>query len=316
MAENSNIEWCDHTYNPWRGCARVSPGCLHCYAERMSVRNPKVLGSWGPQGSRVLASDSQWTSPIRWDRQHALWDYWDRNQRVFCASLADVFEDWTGQMTDSRGSKLWLDFPESATQGVAKPFPADSQPQGAFPYQLDHARSRLWRLIRSTPHLNWILLTKRPENIARMMPQGSWPNVWLGTSVESQEWVWRLDALQESAQKIHVPVLFCSAEPLIGPLDLTGVLGPTGINWLIIGGESGARDKVRPMQLPWVRDLLNQCRQANIPPFVKQLGARYLIPIGRLTSEMFLEPHLKDRKGGSQAEWPQDLRVREFPSKP
>lgn len=125
MAENSKIEWTNHTFNPWRGCQKVSPGCQHCYAETLSKRNPAVLGEWGPNGKRVIASEAHWRLPLKWNKAAKLAG---ERHRVFCASLADVFED---------------------------------RPELVAP------RVRLFHLISETPNLDWLLLTKRPENIRR-----------------------------------------------------------------------------------------------------------------------------------------------------
>lgn len=275
MAKNSKISWTTSTFNPWRGCTKVSPGCTHCYADTLSRRNPKVLGKWGPKGTRVLASETQWREPVRWhDQARGL-------HLVFCASLADVFEDWDGGMLSHRGLELFTDRGQ--------------------PYALDDARTRLWDLIRRTPGLTWQLLTKRPENIGRMMPAGEWPNVWLGTSVEDQEYAWRLDALLDAPQK--VPVHFCSAEPLLGPLQIAGSLGKQGISWVIVGGESGSG--ARGFDVRWCQSLIEQCREAGAACFVKQAGddpydGGYAIPMAT-------------RKGTSIHEWPMWMRVQQLP---
>jgi len=177
MGERTDIQWCDHTFNPWRGCQRVSPGCHNCYAETLSRRNPKVLGEWGPTGLRAIASESYWKQPLAWDR--AAKKAGER-RRVFCASLADVFEDHPG---------------------------------------LEAPRARLWEIVDATPNLDWLVLTKRPENIGDMVPDvwNETPpgHLWLGVSCEDQpradERIWRL--LQTPAA-----VRFVSAEPLLaGP---------------------------------------------------------------------------------------------------
>src|SRR5262245_38941981 len=152
MGKETNIQWCDHTFNPWRGCTKVSPGCQHCYAETLAARNPKVLGVWGPHGTRVIASESMWREPLKWNKKAEIAGV---RRRVFCASLADVFED--------------------------RP-------------ELVEPRYRLWRLIVNTPYLDWLLLTKRPENAGRMLADGGslpgilgFPSIWLGVSVEDQQ---------------------------------------------------------------------------------------------------------------------------------
>lgn len=302
MAENSSIEWTNHTFNPVRGCTKVSPGCTHCYAETGSGRAPAVLGRWGPKGTRSYAAESAWKGVLKWDRDAAAKK---TPARVFCASLADVFEEWEGQVTDSQERPLWCE--PGIPYEDARPFwePPENL-TGHIPYTLDHMRARLFALIRATPNLHWQLLTKRPENIARMMPAGSWPNVWLGTSVETQEYTWRIDALKEAPQ--DVPVRFLSLEPLLGPLHLWDNL--QGIQWVIVGGESGG--EAREIRLSWVRSIVTQCIDAHTPLFVKQLGKivtgvtgggrRYALKMEHDTSH-----------GGDMQDWPEDIRIREFP---
>lgn len=283
MAENTKIQWTDSTFNPWRGCVKVSPGCAHCYAESQSKRNPAVLGVWGAGGTRVLAAEAQWREVEKWERRARETGV---PERVFCASLADVFEDWPGQMTASAGHGINV---VTGIEGGAV--------TSRRPYTLSDARERLWGVIRSTPHLRWQLLTKRPENIVRFMPHGDWSNVWLGTTVETQEYAWRLDALMEAPQR--VPVRFCSAEPLLGHLNVSTSLGDAGrINWVIIGGESGGG--ARDFDPDWARSLRDQCRAAGVACFVKQLGSS---PVGLTVRG----------KGGDLDDIPEDLRVREFP---
>lgn len=274
MAEKSKISWTTSTFNPWRGCVKVSPGCKFCYADRLAARNPLVLGEWGPQGTRVLASPAGWRAVEKWNREATP----GVPHYVFCCSLADVFEDWPGKLSNSRGQLLELG--------------------------LQDVRDQLWRLIRATPNLTWQLLTKRPENIPRMMPRGEWPNVWLGTSLETQEYAWRLDALAEARRVIRCPVGFCSAEPLLGALDLRGHLPE--LEWLIIGGESGGG--ARPMHCDWAREIIEQCGRAGVACFVKQLGKRPVA--GRYPLALSSDPgHNAD-----PADWPPDLQVQEFPS--
>lgn len=200
MGKETTISWTHSTFNPWRGCQKVSPGCAHCYAETLSKRNPKVLGVWGPDGTRVVASEAKWREPLAWDK--AAREAGERH-RVFCASLADVFED---------------------------------RPELAAP------RSRLLDLIRDTPSLDWLLLTKRPENIIRLWddvaPTGMEypaPNVWLGVSVEDQA---RADERVPQILAIPAAVRFLSCEPLLGSVDLTKYLATSLIHWVIVGGES------------------------------------------------------------------------------
>ena len=312
---DSGIQWTTHTFNPWVGCQRVSPGCENCYAE---TRDGRFHGGkhWGPKGERQVTSAAIWRQPEKWNDEASEADV---RARVFCASLADVFEDR----------------PE-----LVKP------------------RERLFALIARTPNLDWQLLTKRPENMVRLAPPSwakGWPNnVWAGTTVEDQR---RADERIPHLLNVPARVRFLSCEPLLGAVDLgrwieridhcrnacgaenspqtsdrcpecgrDGTLiatwgeaqaaklrdgtryeehpiddGPP-LHWVIVGGESGPG--ARPFDVSWARSILSQCREASVPVFVKQLGS---VPVG-LDAGM-----LTTKKGGDPAEWPEDLRVREFP---
>jgi protein gp37 len=230
MAQNSSIEWTDHTFNPWWGCSKVSPGCLHCYAETWAKRVGQKV--WGVRSSRRLFGTAHWEEPVRWDAEAEASGI---RRRVFCASMADVFES-RSELTDER--------------------------------------EKLWTLIEATPSLDWLLLTKRPQNIFRFAPwSNEWPNnVWVGTTVENQHW-----AKIRLPQLLAVPAerRFLSCEPLLGPLDLRPWTSDRAknlypIDWVIAGGESGP--KARAMLPGWARDLRDQCRSAEIPFHFKQWG--------------------------------------------
>ncbi|MBR8248634.1 phage Gp37/Gp68 family protein [Burkholderia cenocepacia] len=252
MSENSKIEWTDHTFNPFIGCTKVSPGCDHCYAEHMmDTRLHKVV--WGPHGERVRTSAATWREPIRWNARHdQFFAAHGRRQRVFCASLADVFDN---QVSDD-----W--------------------------------RADLFDLITATPNLDWLLLTKRIGNVAAMVPydwtcpRRGWPsNVWLGATIVNQA-----EADRDIPKLLAVParVRFLSMEPLLGPVDLERPMpGPdldqgagakicqpwmiqSGIDWVIVGGESGRG--ARPMHGDWARSLRDQCAAAGVPFLFKQWG--------------------------------------------
>lgn len=231
MADTTGIEWTDATFNPWWGCERVSPACAHCYADTLARRYGHDL--WGAGHSRRFFTDQHWARPRKWDRDAASRG---ARTRVFCASMADVFED-LGELD------LW--------------------------------RERLWALIEETPRLDWQLLTKRPENVVSMVPwRDGWPeNVWVGTSIENSRHTYRAEILRELPAQVRfisaeplLGSLFLNGKPNRRPLDLTG------IHWLIAGGESGPRH--RPMDLEWVRELRAACREAGVAFFYKQRGGR------------------------------------------
>ncbi len=272
MANKTGIAWCDSTFNPWIGCTKVSEGCKFCYAEAQNKRWHWV-DAWGPSGTRRRTSAAKWQEVERWNKAEFVectfcgWrgeanakdkcgcgaPFEDARRRVFCASLADVFED-----ND----------------------------------QLDGMRLELFDLMIATPNLDWLVLTKRPENVERMVPWGVWPlNVWLGTTVENQEQVKRLIPLLEIPAPVHV----VSVEPMLGPVDLRlpDEPNPDRDVWVICGGESGAG--CRPMDIEWALSLRWQCAAANVPFFMKQLGGH-------------------PNKRHSLADFPAALQVREFPT--
>lgn len=253
MAEITGIAWCDHTFNPWIGCTKVSAACDFCYAEAlMDHRHHRV--TWG--GERSLTSDDNWAQPYRWNKK-AKQD--GVRRKVFCASLADVF--------DNQVPETW--------------------------------RSRLWAVIDACRDLDWLLLTKRPQNIAKMLPdgirpwgEGAWPNVWLGTTAENQtEWDRRWPHLRKVPAAVH----FISIEPQLSEVFFR----PDKPGWVICGGESGP--KARLFDIAWARDLRDQCAEARVPFFMKQFGSNP-VGISGITG-----------KGDDPSQWPDDLRVREFP---
>lgn len=231
MAQDSKIEWTHHTFNPWWGCTKVSPGCKHCYAETWAKRIGQNV--WGPKASRRELTPAYWKQPYKWNEEARTAK---TRARVFCASMADVFEDRR---------------------------------------DLDARRERLWKVIAETPQLDWLLLTKRPQNVSRLAPWvDTWPeNVWLGATAENQHW---LDKRMAILTKLNARVLFLSCEPLLGPLDLsTWITGASAgehraIHWVIGGGESGHH--ARPMHPEWLAALRDQCVQAGIKFLFKQWG--------------------------------------------
>jgi protein gp37 len=255
VSENSGIEWTDHTFNPWEGCQKVGPGCDHCYAE---TRNARFAGgtaiNWGPGAQRRRTSTSNWHKPVAWDKAHAeFFAQHGRRQRVFCASLADVF--------DNAVDPAW--------------------------------RMDLFSLIAKTPNLDWLLLTKRIGNVTAMCSGDGLmfdmisQRVWLGATIVNQD-----EADRDIPKLLAVPAArrFLSMEPLLGAVDLrlqrpatendrqdmdgycnhiTTAAG-AGIHWVIVGGESGTG--ARPMSPTWARDLRDQCKDAGVPFLFKQWG--------------------------------------------
>jgi protein gp37 len=280
--KDSNIEWTHHTFNGWLGCSKVSPGCDNCYAESWAKRYGTV--EWGSGKPRKLTSDANWRQPVKWNAEAAAAGV---RARVFCASLADVF--------DNEVPQEW--------------------------------RARLWDLIRGTPHPDWLLLTKRAGNIPKMLPDywgAGWENVWIGISIVNQE---EADRDIRKLIEIPARARFLSCEPLLGAIRLdrlhlhtkqemfgvpeqewfydclTGdafiteglsvedfrarwldqdftkewkieksalIERGSAIDWVIVGGESGTG--ARPMHPAWAQFLRDQCQAAGVPFLFKQWG--------------------------------------------
>ena len=306
MGKDTKIEWADHTFNCWRGCSKVSEACRNCYAETQAKRNPGVLGVWGDNGTRVVASEATWKEPLKWDREAKAAGV---RRRVFCASMADVFEDWRKEMLSSNGNPLWWCGGSLSNSPV---------PKGGFPEGIEcrwatmqDVRRRLFSLIDATPNLDWMLLTKRPEDVAAMMPvcnrcdgdgkahgsdrpfewsgPGTYPgpcpvckglprhNVWLGTTVENQQ---AADERIPHLLRVPAVVRFLSCEPLLGPINLVPHRNADGevvisqgidVDWVIAGGESGPH--ARPSHPDWFRSLRDQCQAAGVPFHFKQWGS-------------------------------------------
>lgn len=270
MGKDTGIQWAHHTYNPWRGCVRVSPGCDHCYAEAWSRRNPAVLGVWGDPaagGTRVTAAAATRLAPLRWNDK-AVSD--GERRRVFCGSLMDIFEDLP---------------------------------------QLVAPRTDALSIAHSCWFLDWLLLTKRPENVFRLLDQSRFSlsvnrNVWVGCTVEDNA---RARARLPVLAAIPAAVRFVSCEPLLEDVDLSPWLSAGGVDWVIVGGESAQGGAAaRPFELEWAESIVTQCAAAGVPCFVKQMGSR---PIAN-----GLGLRLADRHGGDPAEWPDWLQVRQFPA--
>ncbi len=298
MAENTLISWATHTFNHVMGCTKVSPACAHCYAERdMDHRYGKV--AWGPSGTRVITSDEYWRKPLSWNRDAEL-TVGDGpifgnvpRPRVFCASLADVFEDWKGPILNSKSEQLFWSHSRQPHESEWHWIPERECAGNETPVTMNDVRASLFALIDATPNLDWLLLTKRTENIRRFWPSADlfdshsehkayWPNVWLGTSVENQEYAdKRIPELLKCRDLSSV--LWLSCEPLLGALDLRSALwledqyfqyregdNDRGIDWVVTGGESGP--DARPSHPDWFRSLRDQCGAAGVPFHFKQWG--------------------------------------------
>jgi len=248
MGATTEISWTDATFNPWWGCLKVSPGCTNCYALTLSKRFGHDI--WGPSKttSRRTFGPKHWAEPLKWNKEA---EQAGQRKRVFCASMADVFEDHP---------------------------------------QLPPERAKLWTLIEQTSWLDWLLLTKRPENIDQMLPdrwrradKGFPHNVWLGFSAEDQQRFDERWQIMEWVKRMWYPrVVFCSAEPLLGPLDISDALTEIDLgddehqvwsatlDWVIAGGESGRG--ARPACPDWFRGLRDQCQAAGISYHFKQWG--------------------------------------------
>jgi protein gp37 len=233
MGEKTEIAWCDSTFNPWVGCQKVSAGCDNCYAETlMDKRYHKV--EWGPHGERKRTSEANWKLPLRWNKAAKAAG---TRPRVFCSSLADVF--------DNQVNQSW--------------------------------RIDLFDLIGETEHLDWLLLTKRPENIAKMLPTNwnveDFSNVWLGTTCEDQA---NYDRRWPILRAIPAAIHFISYEPAIGPLQLHN--GAEQPDWLICGGESGKGYREMPEE--WAQSIRHECGVAGVYFFMKQMAGLKPIPEG------------------------------------
>jgi protein gp37 len=245
MADITKIEWTDSTFNPWIGCQHVSPGCENCYAEKQNAfRKWTAGGDWGPRAERRRTSAATWNNPRRLNANApAFARARDRRRRIFCASLADVF--------DNQVPEAW--------------------------------RADLFRLIRETPELDWQVLTKRPQNIAKMLPpdwgDDGYANVWLGTTTEDQE---HYEQRWPILARIPAVVHFVSYEPALGPLTPTPSNGLLP-DWIICGGESGPGARI--MDAAWARRIRDHCRDLGLHFFMKQMTGKKPIPADLLVRQ-------------------------------
>lgn len=286
MAKETNITWTRSTFNPWVGCTKVGPGCDHCYAEALDAR--KVFQGavhFGAGVPRMRTSVQNWNQVLKWHRKAGEertagvpWNGRPGFWPVFCASLADIFDNETPQ--------AW--------------------------------RRDLWDLIGKTDNLSWLLVTKRIGNVAKMVPQ-AWLESGFPKHVRLIVTVVNQDEADRDIEKLLA--LPCkngiSYEPALGPVDwspwISHTSGEYAIDWIICGGESNQKGhNARQFDLDWARSTITQCKEANVPCFIKQLGSN-VAPINIESGSVRERLWLKDRAGANIAEWPQDLRVQEFP---
>ena len=214
MATNSHIEWTDATWNPVTGCTKISPGCKHCYAERLSKRLKAMGQANYRNGFKVTLQPQMLELPLRWRSP----------KRIFVNSMSDLFHesvqtDYIKRVFDVMGRAHW------------------------HQYQV---------------------LTKRSDRVLKLSKELEWaPQIWMGVSVENEAYTYRIDALRKTAAHVK----FLSLEPLLGPLKR---LNLRGINWAIVGGESGPG--ARPVDPEWVTEIRDQCLRSGVPFFFKQWG--------------------------------------------
>lgn len=224
MAQGSGIEWTEATWNPVTGCTKVSPGCKHCYAERMAARLKAMGQANYSNGFELTLQHHMLDLPLRWKRP----------QTVFVNSMSDLFHP-----------------------GVPLPY----------------VREVFTVMARAHWH-RFQVLTKRGERLAELSPRLHWaPNVWMGVSVETELYRNRIEHLRSTGANVK----FLSIEPLLGPLP---DLDLRGIDWVIVGGESGPG--ARPMNPAWATDLRDQCQKAGVPFFFKQWGGKNKKRTGRV----------------------------------
>ncbi len=224
MAQSSHIEWTDATWNPVTGCTKISPGCKHCYAERMAHRL-QAMGCYNYRnGFEVTLQEHVLYLPLSWKR----------SRRIFVNSMSDLFHE-------------------------------------AIP--VDYV-GRVFEVMRAAQWHQFQVLTKRSDRLQQLAPSLLWAsNIWMGVSVESRKYLYRIDHLRNTAAAIK----FISFEPLLGSL---GALDLRGIDWVIVGGESGPG--ARPIEKSWVLEILRACRRARVPFFFKQWGGTRKKSAGRI----------------------------------
>lgn len=307
MSNKSTIEWTDATWNPVRGCTKISPGCKNCYASTFAERWRGVSGHAYEQGFDLRLVPHKLEEPL----------HWKKPARVFVNSMSDLFQEGVP-----------LDYIDKVFAVMA----ADNghtfqiltkRPEIMREYMQSHDGARHIPIAQAMVHAGeW------PKDL-KIQIQWPLPNVWLGVSVENQQYA---DERIPILLQTQAAVRFVSYEPALGPVSFAEYvrgqkwvhsehLMDGWLNWIIVGGESGPG--ARPFNIEWARDVVAQCQAANVACFVKQLGAKpqgHYDPCLDVEWELLEKKEhplyaigLKDRKGGDPEEWPTDLRVRQYP---
>ena len=276
MSDDSKIEWTDATWNPVTGCTKVSPGCDHCYAETFAERWRGIKGHHFEQGFDVRLRPERLEIPL----------HWKRPRRIFVNSMSDVFHESVPSGFIACMFAVMAATPQHTYQVLTKRHGRMRSLLNSDEFAIKSACAALSKGLDVAEGAPWPL-----------------PNVWLGVSTENQKWAnIRIPALLDTPAAVR----FVSAEPLLGPIRMRASLlvgrildPPDGIGWVIGGGESGPG--ARPCEIDWLRSLRDQCIDAGVPVFIKQLGS--------------VLGHRLDAgsKGGDWSAWPEDLRIREFP---
>ena len=221
--KNSKIEWTESTWNPLTGCTKISPGCEHCYAERMAKRLQSMGVKSYINGFKLTVHENLLSIPLSWKKPRI----------VFVNSMSDLFHK---------------DVP-------------------------DDFILKVFSIMRKCSHHTFQILTKRSSRLAYFANKIDWPsNVWMGISIENEDYTYRIDNLLHSSANVK----FVSFEPLLGPITN---LQLNGIDWVIVGGESGPH--ARPMAEEWVLDIKNKCVKQDIRFFFKQWGGVHKHKTGR-----------------------------------
>ncbi len=314
MSALTPIQWTDRSWNPIRGCTVVSEGCRNCYAMKTAARFIKPGQAYEGLARRRTNGVAQWTGEVRFiEKDLTLPLKWRKPQRIFVNSMSDLFHE---KVTDDQLDKIF------AVMALAQRHQFQ-----VLTKRPERMREYVQSKLRDRRDRHTAALSKALSDIAcsrrmawRLSLNWPLPNVWLGVSTEDQA-----TADKRIPLLLHTPaaVRFLSMEPLLGPIDLVGWIDGSWCseggdetdlkpNWVIVGGESGP--DARSCNQQWIREVVADCKDASVPVFVKQLGGFSELTVPIAGSRVHTAPvNFKDKIGGNITEWPEDLRVREFP---